>query len=95
MSSICARTGDIGGMGRLEDQPEHSAGVRPTERNIPAHLSHRPEQTAQHLLLLEPWSAAPHEPGVPRPSDLLTSSSRRSPGSPITIFRITAAARRP
>ena len=33
----------------MEDQPEHTAGVRLTERNIPAHLSHRPEQTAQHL----------------------------------------------
>jgi hypothetical protein len=54
---------------RLEDQPEHSAGVRPTEGNIPAHLSHRPERTAQHLLLLQPWSMAAHEPGVPRPSD--------------------------
>jgi hypothetical protein len=62
---------------RLEDQPEHSAGVRPTERNIPAHLSHRPEQTAQHLLLLQPWSTAPHETRVPRPSDLLTSSGTR------------------
>ena len=62
---------------RLEDQPEHSAGVRPTEGNIPAHLSHRPERTAQHLLLLQPWSTAAHEPGVPRPSDLLTSSGTR------------------
>src|SRR5438270_11873227 len=75
-------------MGRLEDQPEYSAGVRPTEGNIPAHLSHQSEQTAQHLLLLQPWSTAPHEPGVPRPSDLLTSSGTRSPGSPITIFKL-------
>jgi hypothetical protein len=90
--------GGVGGMGRwprLGDQPEHSAGVRPTEGNIPAHLSHRPERTAQHLLLLQPWSTAAHEPGVPRPSDLLTSLGKRSPGSPITIFRITASARRP
>jgi hypothetical protein len=79
----------------VEDQPEHSASVRLTERNIPAHLSHRPERTTQHLFLLRPWSTAAHEPGVPRPSDLLTSSSTRSPGSPITIFQITAAARRP
>ena len=73
-------------MGRLEDQPEYSAGVRPTEGNIPAHLSHQPERTAQHLFLLRPWSTAPHEPGVPRPSDLLTSSGTRSPGLPITNF---------
>jgi len=73
-------------MGRLEDQPEYSAGVRPTEGNIPAHLSHQPERTAQHLFLLRPWSTAPHEPGVPRPSDLLTSSGTRSPGLPIANF---------
>jgi hypothetical protein len=34
----------------VEDQPEHSAGVRPTEGNIPAHLSHRPERTTQALV---------------------------------------------
>jgi hypothetical protein len=44
----------VGGMGRwarLEDQPEHSAGVRPTEGNIPAHPSHRPERTATEAIL--------------------------------------------
>ena len=73
---------------RLEDQPEHSAGVRPTEGNIPAHLSHRPERTAQHLLLLQPWSTAAHEPGVPRPSDLLTSSGTRSPVRRSPFFKL-------
>jgi hypothetical protein len=56
---------------RLEDQLEQSAGVRPTERNIPAHSSRRPERTAQHLLLLQLWSAAAHEPGVPPPQQFV------------------------
>jgi hypothetical protein len=60
----------------------------PIERNIPAQLSYRLEQTAQHSLLLQPWSTAPHEPGVPRPSDLLTSSGTRSPVRRPPFFKL-------
>jgi hypothetical protein len=48
----------MGRWARLENQ---SAGVRPTARNTLAQLSQRPERTAQHLLLLQPWPTAAHE----------------------------------